>query len=144
MDTNKLLATLTTEEALKLKPYRDSVGKLTIGIGRNIEDRGISRDEAEYLCRNDISLVVAQLNVNCPWWKTLDDVRQRVLADMCFNMGIGTLLTFKNTLALIQHSDYAAAASAMLDSKWAQQVGQRAIVLASMMHTGLDPVGSKG
>jgi lysozyme len=63
-------------------------------------------------------------------------VRQNVLADMCFNLGIGGLLSFKNTLAMVEHGKYEEAAAAMLQSKWATQVGQRAIELSEMMRTG--------
>jgi lysozyme len=139
MNLDLLQKQLQPEEELRLKPYRDSAGKLTIGWGRNLDDRGITTDEATYLLKNDIALVVKQLAVNLPWTSRLDDVRWRVLADMCFNMGIGGLLEFKNTLAAIERGDYAAAATGMLASKWDTQVAHRAAVLAEMMRTGQDP-----
>jgi lysozyme len=84
---------------------------------------------------NDIRDVEVQLDKHLPWWREMNDVRQNVLANMCF-MGIGKLLGFKNTLAFMQAKRYDAAAVGMLDSLWAKQVGQRAVRLATMMRTG--------
>lgn len=138
---NRLLlrAELKRDEEVKLKPYRDSKGKLTIGAGRNLEDVGISQDESDYLLTHDIVRAEADLDAHLPWWSTLDPVRQRVLANMCFNLGIGKLLTFTNTLPLIQSGHYAAAARGMLNSLWARQVKQRAGRLSQAMKTGVMP-----
>jgi lysozyme len=136
VDPTKLAAELFRDEDCKLKPYRDPVGKLTIGIGRNLDDVGISREEAEHLLHNDIAEVILDLDRALPWWRSLDEVRQRVLANMAFNMGIVKLGTFKNTLRFIQAGRYLEAAQAMLDSKWARQVGPRAERLAVMMRDG--------
>lgn len=127
---------LIRHEGLRLKPYTDTVGKLTIGIGRNLTDRGISREEAEALLDNDIVLVVDGLSRELPWWSGLDDVRQLVLADMAFNLGLAGLLRFKNTLAYVKAGRYSDAADNMLMSRWAGQVGIRAIRLANMMRSG--------
>jgi len=123
-------------EGLRLKPYRDSVGKLTIGYGRNLDDRGITRDEAEYMLNNDVSRCMAELRQNLPWFDRLDPVRQDVLIDMCFNLGIGSLLKFNQTLGHIEKAEYDLAADCMLDSLWAKQVGARAVELSFMMRTG--------
>lgn len=136
MDRTRLRDQLEIDEALKLKPYKDSVGKLTIGIGRNLEDVGITGDEAMYLLNNDIDRVYAELTRNFPWFNSLNHVRQNVLMNMCFNIGIGKLHGFKNTLDHIKNGKYKEAAEAMLDSKWATQVGKRANRLAKMMETG--------
>lgn len=136
MDREHLAAELIRDEGLRLKPYRCTAGKLTIGIGRNLDDVGITQVEAEYLLRNDIAKVEAQLDAELPWWRGLDEVRQRVLANMCFNLGIGKLLTFRNTLKLIQIGNYLDAAQTMTSSKWATQVGPRATRLALMMRDG--------
>ena len=136
MNMDALVAELTRDEGLRLKPYLDTVGKTTIGVGRNLTDVGISEDEADYLLRSDISRTVADLNRLLPWWSTLDDVRQRVLANMAFNMGAVGLSEFHQTLTAIQAGAYEAAASGMLHSLWARQVGPRALRLAEMMRTG--------
>jgi lysozyme len=136
MDRDALIRELTRDEALRLKPYRCTAGKLTIGVGRNLDDVGISQGEAEIMLRNDIAKVSAELDRDLPWWKTLDEVRQRVLANMAFNLGTHGLLGFKNTLRLVETGKYLEAAQAMLASKWAKQVGPRAERLALMMRDG--------
>lgn len=117
-------------------PYKDSVGKLTLGYGRNLDDNGISETEARYLLATDIQLVIKQLHDKFPWFGALDDVRQEVLLNMAFNMGIKTLLEFKNTLKCVAEGDFLRASQNMLASKWATQVGHRAVELAMMMETG--------
>lgn len=136
MNRTELREQLIIDEGLRLKPYKDSVGKLTIGVGRNLDDRGISMHEAMFLLDNDIEAVEDDLDQRLPWWRGLSDARQLVIANMCFNLGICRLLGFKNTLAAIKSGDYAAAADGMLASKWAGQVGKRAHRLAKMMREG--------
>lgn len=141
-DRQKMIQQLRLHEGERLKPYRCTAGKLTIGVGRNLEDRGITAEESAYLLNNDIDREWKALTTNLPWVTGLNDVRQRVLLDMSFNLGIGGLLKFKNTLATIQRGDYERGASMMLDSLWARQVGSRAKRLAQMMRTGTDgPIG---
>lgn len=136
MNHDTMRAELIRDEGVKLKPYRDTVGKLTIGVGRNLDDVGISEAEAAHLLDGDIERTARALDKALPWWRNLDDVRQRVVLNMAFNMGINSLRRFKNTLAAIQAGKYEDAATGMLASKWAQQVGQRAQRLASMMRKG--------
>lgn len=136
-----LRAQLELHEGRRLKPYHDAVGKVTIGIGRNLDDAGISDEEADVLLGNDIARCVRDLDRALSWWRNLDDVRQRVLLDMCFNLGIAGLLGFHNTLASVQRGDWPAAKTGMLGSKWAGQVGKRARRLADMMETGRMPAG---
>lgn len=136
LDLPVLLEELIRDEGLRRKLYKCPAGKWTIGIGRNLEDRGITGDEALYLARNDVAAVLAELDARLPWWRQLDGVRQRVLANMGFNMGVPVLLGFKLTLALVEAGNYAAAADAMLNSRWARQVGVRAQRLATMMRNG--------
>jgi len=139
VDREAMVRQLRLHEGERLRPYRCTAGKLTIGVGRNLEDRGITAQESAYLLANDIANEERELLRALPWVAKLDEVRQRVLLDMSFNMGIVGLLAFKRTLATIQAGDYRAAASMMLDSKWAGQVGQRAERLSRMMATGKDP-----
>ena len=127
---------LLQHEGLRLKPYRCSAGKLTIGIGRNIEDVGITEEEALVLLGNDISRVIAELDLNIPAFSNLDEIRKRVLVDMGFNLGIGRLKKFRRMLAALEAGDYAQAAVEMMDSRWARQVGSRAGKLKKMMETG--------
>jgi lysozyme len=139
----RLRSQLMIDEGLRLKPYVDTVGKLTIGVGRNLEDVGISHVEAMYLLENDIDRAIRDLVALFPWFSKLDPVRQTVLVNMAFNMGLGSptrgLRSFVRTLKAIEEGRYEDAAEGMLASKWARQVGQRAVRLAKMMRTGMFP-----
>lgn len=136
----EFLTRLMRHEGFRGEPYRDTVGKLTIGYGRNLDDVGITREEALYLLQNDIRKAEALLNNNAPWWRNMNEARQRVLLDMCFNMGWGNgkrgLSSFVNTLGAMRDERYRDAATGMRRSKWAEQVGQRAEFLARVMETG--------
>lgn len=136
MNLERLMAELERDEGRVLKPYEDSVGKVTIGVGRNLSDVGISNTEANFLLANDIERTCEDLDRELPWWRNLDEDRQRVLANMCFNVGIGKLLTFKNTLAYVEAGEWEKAAEQMIKSKWASQVGPRAKRLAERMRVG--------
>jgi len=128
---------LLRHEGLKLKPYRCPAGKLTIGVGRNLEDRGITQKEAFVMLENDILRCESELMDELPEVYTgLNETRKSVLLNMCFNLGISGLLGFKNTLAFIGAGDFERAANGMLASKWAKQVGRRAIELSELMRKG--------
>jgi len=134
---NRIKAQLVRHEGLRLKPYRCTAGKLTIGIGRNLDDRGISQKEAYTMLERDIQDCEQWLIDKIPEiYNKLDEVRQSVLLNMCFNLGIKGLLEFKNTLAFIDAGDWERAANGMLASKWAKQVGRRAIELSELMRKG--------
>lgn len=134
--TEKLTAALIRDEGERLKPYRCTAGKLTIGVGRNLDDVGITREESRYLLAGDIKRFQDDLFRALPWARALDEARRGVLLNMAFNLGMAGLLGFKNTLELIRTGQYAEAAKAMLASKWAKQVGARADRLARQMETG--------
>lgn len=134
-----LEALLVRQEGVKLSAYRDSEGYWTIGVGRLIDaQKGgtISRAEAMFLLKNDIDRIIAGLYSRWPWIATLDEPRQIVLANMAYNIGIGGLALFTQTLAFVRDGDYGRAADAMLKSKWASQVKGRALELAQIMRTG--------
>jgi lysozyme len=126
---------LIRDEGLKLKPYRDTVGKLTIGVGRNLDDVGISREEALLLLESDLHSVEADLDLNCPWWREMTEGRQRGLLNMGF-MGWPRLSGFVRMLNALADEDYDTAASEALMSKWATQVGQRAVRIAKLFREG--------
>ena len=134
----KLIDLIIYHEGLELKPYRCTAGHLTIGIGRNLDDRGITEDEARFLCQNDVDIVEQELTRKFPFIVGLDDVRIRVLLDMAFNLGVPRLSAFSNMWAALEEGDYKQAAVEMLDSRWARQVGRRATNLSQMMETGED------
>ena len=136
VDRERLRAQLIVHEGLRLFPYTDTVGKLTIGVGRNISDIGISRVEALDLLDHDIDRSIQDLHQHIPWVHDLDPVRQAVLVDMAFNMGWPRLSEFRNTLAAFKRKDWVSAAEGMRASKWAKQVGQRAVRLRKMVLSG--------
>ena len=121
---------------MELKPYKCTSDKLTIGIGRNLEDVGISEKEAEMLLQNDVQQVTAQLKEKFPWVLQLDEVRFAALINFTFNVGIGTASKFVNAMALLKAGNYDTAADEFLDSRWAKQVGQRAIEVTEQIRTG--------
>jgi len=107
--------------------YKCPSGKLTIGYGRNLENRGITIEEAEYLIRNDISDLEKRLKEKIDFWKDLSETRQTVLIDMAFNIGINGLLKFKNMLEFSRQGEFSKAAIEILKSEYAKQVQNRAI-----------------
>lgn len=127
---------LMRDEGLRLYPYTDTTGHITIGVGRNLSDEGITPDEARFLLQNDITRAETRLAAALPWTEKLDSVRRAVFVNMTFNMGITGLLGFRTALSDAQVGNWQGAHDAMLDSKWARQVGQRAQRLAQQLLTG--------
>ena len=138
MDRNRLIDQLRIHEGVEKTVYNDSEGIPTIGVGRNLRDRGLSDDEIDYLLSNDIDIVVNELDKVMPWWKDLDEVRQRVLCDLVFNLGMPRFSGFKKSISYMKQQMWDQAADELLDSKWARQVGRRAQTLSEMMRTGND------
>jgi lysozyme len=130
---------LIRHEGMRLRPYRDSVGLLTIGVGRNLDQVGVTRDEAIYLLEHDIDTAVRACVEKFPWFAALDEVRQRAVVDLCFNMGVTKLLTFTNTLTCFETGDYDAAADNLMLSRWYSQVGTRGPRIVGMVRTGEAP-----
>ena len=148
---------LVSHEGLRLEVYQDTLGVNTIGVGRNLDDRGITKDEldwmdyptiehvysdgiseadAMYLAQNDVQIVEEELLAAHPCVENLDAVRQLVLVDMAFNLGVPRLCKFKKMWNAIHEQKYDIAAKEMLDSRWANQVKSRAVKLANAMHNG--------
>ncbi len=152
-----LIEKLVVSEGLRLQVYKDTLGIDTIGIGRNLEDRGITKEEldwmdipnidvvyemgiteadAVYLATNDVQIVEEELVRAHPCVDRLDSVRQLIVIDMAFNLGVPRLCKFKKMWAAIHEEQYDVAAKEMLDSRWARQVKGRATKLANAMHNG--------
>jgi lysozyme len=136
MDVKALTNELVRDEGMRTKPYLCTAGKLTIGVGRNIEDVGITEDEARYLLENDIRRVEGELDQAFPWWRQLSDRRQRALANMAFNLGAQRLRGFAKMIKALAGAQYEEAARQALDSKWSRQVGARAERIAAMIREG--------
>ena len=152
-----LLEELVKHEGLRLQVYQDTLGIDTIGIGRNLKDRGISKEEldeldiptidhvyeygiteadAMLLAENDVQIVEEELLRAHPCVEDLDAVRQLVLVDMAFNMGVPRLCKFKKMWNAIHEKKFDIASKEMLDSRWANQVKSRSVKLANAMHNG--------
>jgi len=139
-----LISELRRDEGVRYSPYKDSMGILTVGVGHNLAVKPIhigwtyplTDAQVNQLLAEDLAEVFAELDDHLPWWRNLSYARQRVVANMTFNLGMEKLLTFKNTVAAIQKGQWQNAATGMLLSKWAKQVGARANRLADMMLRG--------
>jgi lysozyme len=109
-------------EGLRLKPYTDTSGDLTIGVGRNLTTVGISQDEAVVLLTNDLKRCDLEL-LQYDWYTPLDDVRKGVLIELVFNIGLTKIFSFKNMIDALKVLNYQKASSELLKSVWAGQVG---------------------
>ena len=146
MNKEKLIEELIIDEGCIDKVYADHLGFLTLGVGHLILDTDkefklgigtpVSDERINECLHNDIDIVCAELDRNMPWWNELDETRQRVLANMCFNLGCPRLKNFKNFLAALEAGDFETAGEEMMDSKWATQVGSRAVRLQEKMLHG--------
>lgn len=132
---SKLRHLLIEHEAYRLMPYTDSVGKVTIGIGRNLTDRGILPTELDMMFDHDTDYFYNYLADKFPWFNKLDEVRQIALVDMCF-MGTKRFCGFVNMIAALESGDYEKASQELLDSEYAKEVGKRADDLANILRTG--------
>jgi lysozyme len=146
-----ILQRFVLHEGLVLSPYRCPRGRLTIGIGHNLEAHpitpeerkvlgdwahGITKNGAFYLLRRDLNRCRSECRAALPFWNTLDDERQYAMLDMCFNLGIGGLLKFRKMLDAMAIGDYRGAAKECLASKYAKDVGKRAKRIAKTIETG--------
>lgn len=138
-----LVDLIKEDEGLRLKPYRCTAGKLTIGYGRNLEDAGITEGEALHMLRRDLLRVTLQLDNRIGYFHNLSEVRRAVLINMAYNLGVNGLLRFKKMFGAIERKDWFAASREMMDSKWATQVGNRAKRLAWMMKHDKWPQGTE-
>lgn len=147
MNLQLLEAELRRDEGVRYSIYLDSLGVPTVGVGHNCKVSPLpagwafplTDGQVDQLLAEDIQTACGALDRFLPWWRNLDEVRQRVICNMAFNMGIGTLTTFRNTLTDMKQGFYTAAATGMRASLWAKQVGQRAQRLADAMASGVMP-----
>jgi lysozyme len=166
MDKQKLIADLVVDEGLRLFPYRCTANKLSIGIGRNLDDnwftndelffigikektkeaiaarlkeKGISKEDAFHLCENDVDNVVVQLRKNFLFWYDLaPEPIQRACCNLCFNLGLKRFLGFKKTISLLKEKKYEEASKEILNSKWASQVGLRADRISNLIKQAIN------
>lgn len=132
---------LTLDEGVRLLPYKDSKGILTLGVGHNLV-KPISMRAAQVILEDDIADTLIDLDRYVPWWQQLDHVRQRALINMCFQMGIGSahdhtgLLAFERLLAALRTGDWTGAYRETLDSQYAREVPTRAKRIATAFLNG--------
>lgn len=134
----KLIDLLILHEGKRSMPYECSAGKITVGVGRNLEDNPLSDDEITYLLKNDITRCERQLN-RYAWFRMQDSVRQECLINLCFNIGLTGILRFKKMIACLEARNPEGAAEELLDSRYSEQVGNRALDLAYMLREGVYP-----
>lgn len=143
MDREKLIEELVHDEGMVLHIYPDKFGYKTLGVGHLITESDdecglpvntpITKARALECLNRDLDGILQDLDRNVSWWRELDDNRQRVVANMCFNLGINRFLQFKKFLAALEERDYETASNEMMNSRWAFQVGERSKRLSQRM-----------
>ena len=151
IDEEEIIRRLILHEGMRLEAYKCFNGYLTIGVGRNLItnplskeeqehigdwSKGISREDAIYLLRNDIKRLIRECREKISCWRGLDAERKYALLDTAFNLGITGLLKFKKMLHALSIGDYRGAAKECLNSKYAKDVGIRAVRIAHTLETG--------
>lgn len=137
----KLEELIRLNEKEKLFPYKDTVGKLTIGIGHNLTDKGISRAVSAMIFQEDLDEAKSTLFKAFPWVTKLDEVRYAALVDMTFNMGINSLKKFVTSMPFIRDGNYKQAAITLRKSLWYRQTESRGVKITKMIETGEWPDG---
>ena len=133
---DKIIKQIKIHEGFKGNVYKCTEGKNTIGYGRNLDANPITEKEAEFLLLNDLKKVEQQVDDIFMCYESLNHARQAVLIDMCFNIGLTGLRRFVNMFMALDNEDFEKASREMLDSRWAKQVGYRALKLSKQMKTG--------
>jgi lysozyme len=141
---DELRKLLIADEGYRAMAYDDATGRppvikgnLTIGIGHNLTANGLPPFIIDLLYKYDVDKAKAGLMASLPWWQALDPVRQRALISMAFNMGNGTLTTFKVFLNLMAIGQYVEAADDLRNTQYARQLPARVERLAKMIETGV-------
>ena len=135
MDMVRLRETITRHEGSRLQMYQDSLGIWTIGVGHNIQEKGISPQVMELMLDEDLEEAISELKRSVSFFSKMPQQVQEALVNLSFNLGIPRLMQFKKTLALLREGDFESAADELLDSRYAEQVGRRALEIADMIRT---------
>lgn len=136
IDSQMMRTRLIKDEALRLKPYLDTVGRITAGIGRNLSAKGIGQAACDIWFAEDVAEALDGAE-KYPWFALLDQPRRQVIVCMIFNMGAETFEEFDETHAAFAAHDWPSASAHMLATKWAQEVGIRAVIYARIVRTGI-------
>ena len=135
MNIEKIKETLIKHEGLVLDMYKCSADVWTIGVGHNLEDKGISNRAAMVMLEDDINDAIDDLERNLTFFHSLPATAKEALVNLSFNLGITRLLQFKKTLGLLREHKFTKAANELLDSRYATQVGYRALEVAEMIRS---------
>jgi len=135
MNIERLRETITRHEGSRLNMYQDTLGIWTIGVGHNIQEKGISPAVMELMLDEDIEEAIVELKRSVSFFSKMPEQVQEALVNLSFNMGIPRLMQFKKTLAYLRDGDFEAAADELLDSRYAEQVGRRADEVADMIRS---------
>ena len=138
MNMERLRLQITKHEGIEYKLYTCTSQKTSIGVGRNLDDRGISHETAMQMLDEDIDICINELQQTVSYWDDLPEKVQEALINLCFNMGISRLMAFKKTFGFLREGMYEKAADELLESRYANQVGQRAIDVANMIREGAE------
>jgi len=135
---NELIEMLRRHEGVRDKVYLCSAGYETIGVGRNISEDGLglSEDEINFLLNNDIKRVREELTEEYYWFAGLNDARQDAMIDLSFNLGQTRLRGFVKALEAMSREEFENAADEFMDSRWSEQVGDRAVEVTEIIRTG--------
>jgi lysozyme len=134
-DLARLYADLRRDEGERASPYTDTAGKLTIGVGHNLTDVPLTGRAMQVILEDDVAAAMASADRVFPWWRAKSPDWQRGFLNLVFNLGPERLLGFHDFLAAYRQGDGAEAADALLDSRWAHQVGIRALRLETLFRT---------
>ena len=137
MNIERLRETITRHEGSRLNMYQDTLGIWTIGVGHNIEEKGISPAVMELMLDEDIEEAISELKRSVSFFSKMPEQVQEALVNLSFNMGIPRLMQFKKTLSYLRDGDFEAAADELLDSRYAEQVGRRADEVAEMIRSAV-------
>lgn len=133
---NHLTESLKRHEGFSSKAYTCPAGKITVGYGRNLEDLGITKDEAETLLHNDIIRIWREAHQAFPWFEKLDEARESAILNMIFQLGISRFSRFKKMIVFLEKEEYEKAADEALNSAWAKQTPKRAKEVAEIIRDG--------
>jgi|TARA_R110002124_G_scaffold258609_1_gene424393 lysozyme len=135
MNNERLRETIIRHEGIRLDMYQDTLGIWTVGVGHNIQEKGISQAVMELMLEEDLAEAVSELKRSVSFFSKMPEQVQEALVNLAFNMGIPRLMQFKKTLAYLRDGNFEAAADELLDSRYAEQVGRRADEVADMIRT---------
>ena len=133
INKDRLTQQLMVHEGLKLQPYKCTAGKLTIGVGRNLDDVGITEAEAKFMLEGDIARCMGECVREFDWFVDSPELIKEAVINLVFNMGISRFRKFKKTIKHLSKKEYTLAGAELLNSRYAEQVPKRAEEIANQI-----------